>query len=125
MSAIIKSNFMKEHMYQKVPDSEFEVLKALAKLGEAHGPKVSRALKTVSVASIYKLLSRLEKRGLVVKHHCQVPIDDEVVVRRVLYHVPEMVILQLKEMGYETEKSTTRTLGDSQKFDEQNSEEVL
>lgn len=76
----------------KVPDAEFQVLAVLSSLQEGHGPAISRASKgSISVAAVYKLLSRLEKRGLVHKREEQVQVGD-ITAKRVFYKVHEAVI---------------------------------
>lgn len=76
----------------KVPDAEFQVLTVLFSLKEAHGPAISRASKgSISVAAVYKLLSRLENRGLVHKREEQVQVGD-ITAKRVFYKVHEAVI---------------------------------
>jgi DNA-binding MarR family transcriptional regulator len=95
---LLKRPVIQEDMNVKVPNAEYQVLCALAALGEAHGPKISRAMQgAVSVAAIYKLLARLEKRGLVIRNESTVRIDEDVEVRRVVYHVPDEVRCQLKK----------------------------
>lgn len=72
----------------KVPDAEYEVLTVLVSMGEeAHGPAIARASKgAVPVGSVYKLLSRLEERGIVACREAPIPVGD-IHARRVLYRL--------------------------------------
>ena len=73
----------------KVPDSEYEVLCVLNRIGESHAPAIARASNgSISVAGVYTLLGRLEARGLVQKRREDVPAGD-ISVKRVLYKVDE------------------------------------
>jgi len=86
----------------KVPDTEFLVLLVLSDLDiEAHAPAIARASNgSVSVAAVYTLLSRLEKRGLVEKREEYVEIGD-LTAKRVLYKICETVNLAKKGNAYE------------------------
>ncbi|TFW30304.1 helix-turn-helix transcriptional regulator [Massilia horti] len=100
----------------KVPDAEFEVLTVLASLKkEVHGPAISRASNgSISVAAIYQLLSRLEKRGLVQKREEYVEVGD-ITAKRVLYKVYETVNLAQKgkpDEAFEVETTSARPAGD-------------
>lgn len=78
-------------MNVQVPEAEYRVLRILANLGEAHGPGIARASNgSVSVAAVYKLLSRLEQRGLVQKREEHIPIGD-ITARRMFYKVHRAV----------------------------------
>lgn len=94
----------------KVPDAELEVLTVLASIKEGHGPAISRASKgSISVAAVYKLLSRLEKRGLVHKREEHVQVGD-ITAKRVFYKVHEAVIWPSSETNNEAneEAATAR-----------------
>lgn len=93
----------------RVPDAEVKVLSVLQQLGEAHAPAIARASNgSISVAAIYKLLGRLEDRGLVSKKVEHVPVGD-ITARRVFYRVHETVSLSYKEKSYEAHhKKTSR-----------------
>lgn len=93
----------------KVPNAEFQVLTVLTSLNkEAHGPAISRASNgSISVAAIYKLLSRLEQRGLVHKREEQVQVGD-ITAKRVLYKVCEAVTWFSKEPTNETNEVPAR-----------------
>jgi hypothetical protein len=81
----------------KVPDGEYMVLTVLASLKQAHAPAIARASKgSISVAAIYKLLSRLESRGLVHKQEEYVQIGD-ITAKRMIYKVCDTVTWPLKE----------------------------
>lgn len=91
----------------RVPDAEVKVLSVLQKLGEAHAPAIARASNgSISVAAIYKLLGRLENRGLVSKKVEHVPVGD-ITARRVFYRVHEAVSLSYKEKNYEAQHEKT------------------
>jgi len=89
--------------FVNVPNAEFQVLKVLASLNkEVHGPAISRASNgSISVAAIYKLLSRLEKRSLVQKREEHVQVGD-ITAKRMLYKLSEAADWSMMEVAYET-----------------------
>jgi hypothetical protein len=96
----------------KVPDSELEVLRVLRILKEAHAPAIARASGgSISVAAVYKLLGRLEDRGLVLKRTEYVPAGD-IMAKRVIYKIHEAVCFKEKRNVYEnsTEASSGRNV---------------
>lgn len=71
------------------PPSEQAVLDILVKMGEAHAPAIVRASGgSLSLAAIYSLLNRLERKGLVEKRELYIRIGD-IDARRVLYKATE------------------------------------
>ena len=69
-----------------IPSSEKKILRILAELGgEAHAPAIARASDgAVSVAAIYSLLQRLERRGFVQRREVFILVGD-IQARRIFY----------------------------------------
>lgn len=85
----------------KTPEPELAVLCILKNIGESHAPAICRASQgTISVAAIYRLLSRLENRSLVLKRTDHIQVGD-ITCKRVFYRVHEAVTLP-KENQYVT-----------------------
>lgn len=81
----MNGNFVR--LASSLPATEATVYNVLLKKGELHAPAISRASNgTVSIASVYVILSRLEKKGMVSKREQFIEIDDTK-VRRVYYQV--------------------------------------
>lgn len=77
----------------KVPDAERRVLEILSHNPGMHAPAIARASNDeISIDSIYNLLKRLFKRGLVEKQEALVEVGD-LKIKRVLYHVKANVHL--------------------------------
>lgn len=78
----------------KVPTTELNVLLILNKLKKAHGPAISRKSDgSISISSVYKLLTRLTARNLVEKHIEEVTTLD-IKQKIVFYTIPEYVKIE-------------------------------
>lgn len=110
-----------------VPVAEYGVLTILAALDcEAHGPMISRASKgTISVASIYKLLTRLEKRGLVQRREEYLKAGD-IMAKRVLYKLSDTLQVSSLRRGDEPiHQQTTGPIGSKNGRAVQDTQEVI
>ena len=114
MSAFINEYYVSG---KKVPVAEYQVLQILINLGESYAPGILRESKAkngplTSVASVYTLLGRLEKRGLVTRREVTFDLGD-MPVRRVLYSPSGMLDTPLSldlKVSYESkEKPPVRT----------------